>query len=91
MSFALTAGLDVAQVDLNLRVQGKAPGCLLLTSWVSAEVVTLREVRVILGHIVTVRVLSAPPLAVMARFSGADYALVFLSIPSVAALVCGGI
>lgn len=70
----LTAGLDVTQVYPDLRVQGEAPGCLHLASWVTAEVMTSPELRVFLGQVVTVRVLSGPWLAVMTRFSDADSA-----------------
>lgn len=70
----LTAGLDVTQVHSNLRVQGEAPGCLHLTSRVAAEVVTSQELRVFLGQVVAVRVLSAPWLAVVTRFGDADCA-----------------
>lgn len=70
----LTAGLDVTEVHPDLRVQGEAPGCLHLASWVTTEVVTSPELRVLLGQMVTVRVLSAPQLAVVTRFSDADCA-----------------
>lgn len=68
----LTAGLEVTQVKPDLRVQGEAPGCHHLVSWVSAEVVAVPELWVFLGQVVTVRVLSTPRLAVMTRFSDAQ-------------------
>lgn len=83
----LTTGLDITQVHPNTRIQGKAPGCLHLSSWVTAEVVTSPELRVFLGQMVTVRVLSTPWLAVMTRFSDADCASVVKSTSIVAALV----
>lgn len=88
---ALTAGLDVTQVHPDLRVQGKAPGCLHLASWVTAEVVTSPELWVFLGQMVTVRVLSTPRLAVVARFSDADCTPVVSPTSIVADVVRGGI
>lgn len=90
-SMVLTAGLDVTQVNPDLRVQGKAPGRLHLASGVPTEVVAPPEFGVLLGHVMTVRVLSAPWLAVVTGFSDADCTLVFIPASIVAALVCGGI
>lgn len=84
---ALTAGLDVTQVHPDLRVQGEAPGRLHLASWVTAEVMTSPELRVFLGQVVTVRVLSTPWLAVMTRFSNADCTPVVSPTSIVAAVV----
>lgn len=83
----LTAGLDVTQVNPDLRVQGEAPGCLHLASWVPTEVVTPPELGVLLGHVVTMRVLSTPRLAVVTRFSDADCAPVVSPTSIVAAVV----
>lgn len=66
--------MDVAQVHPDMRVQGEAPGRLHEASWVTTEVVTSPELGVFLGQVVTVRVLSAPRLAMMTRFSDADCA-----------------
>lgn len=71
---ALTAGLDVTQIHPDLRVQGEAPGGLHLASWVTAVVMTPPQLRVFLGQVVIVRVLSAPRLAVKTGSSDADCA-----------------
>lgn len=83
----LTAGLDVTQVHPDLMVQGEAPGRLHLASWVTTKIVTSPELGVFLGQVVTVRVLSAPRLAEMTRFSDADCSPVVSPTSIVAAVV----
>lgn len=87
----LTASWDVTQVHSNLRVQGEAPGRLHLAAWVAAEVVTPVQLGVVLGHVVTVRVLGGPRLAVVARLGHAHRALVVGATAVVAAVVGRGV
>lgn len=86
-SAVLTAGLEVTQVKPDLRVQGEAPGCHHLVAWISAEVVAVPELWVFLGQVVTVRVLSAPWLALMARFSDAQGSPVVSPAATITALI----
>lgn len=83
----LTAGLDVTQVHPDLGIQGEAPGRLHLTSRVTTKVVAFPELRVLLGQVVTVRILRTPQLAVVPRFSDADGAPVVSSTSIVATVV----
>lgn len=83
--------MDVTQVHLDQRVQCEAPGCLHVASWVTAKILTSPELRVFLGQVMTVRVLSTPRLAVMTRFSNADGTSVVSPTTVVAAVVQGGI
>lgn len=70
-----------------MRVQREAPGRLHLASGVAAEIVAPPQLGVILGHVVTVRVLSAPRLAVVARLGHAHGAPVVGAAAVVAAVV----
>lgn len=87
----LTAGRDVTQVHSNLRVQGEAPGCLHLTSWVTAEIVTSKELGIFLCQVMAVRVLSTPCLTVTTRFGVADCAPIVSPTSIVTGVVMGGV
>lgn len=90
-TMVLTAGLDVTQVHPDLRVQREAPWRLHLAPWVTTEVMTSPELGVVLGQVVTVRVLRGPWLAVLTGHSDADCAPVVRPTSIVAAVVCGRI
>lgn len=70
-----------------MRVQGEAPGSLQLASWVTAEVVTAKELGIFPRQVVAVRELSAPRLAVVTRSGDAHCAPVIGPTPIITGVV----
>ncbi len=88
----LTAGLNVTDVHSNIRVQSETPRALHLPSRVPAEIVASSELRVLnRRQMMTVWILCAPQLALVAWFRDTDCAFVVGAASVVTAVIWGWI